>query len=474
MKQPNEKKQDLLLDALSCIDKDILEKSLALRDGMTPAAAETPSEKVPLKGVAANPYLLDLTPPQKPPKKNLWRMISVVAAACLLMCVIPLSMWMVGSFTKGESNGDKIYGTSNGIEDEAHTGRFPNFGPNQDPELDDNVPEVEDNPQAPIGTYPPAEEAPDEEPTPSYNPERLSWTATSNQNSNVRYHSWGKNGVEMDLEGSVLTPEALPDALVSPEDQAVLELLSQWTFSVMALDYAAHFPLFHEQVVEDRFISQITASGFSYDRAISRIRESTSALFPIRHLTLNAVLTENHPLTGDDLESYRQKLADGVPDPARITAVRRVTFTGMLILNHELIFGLTEAGVGELICYEYDGVLYLDHGLMDDDLSVDLLQSDPTSDKGYFKTKTATCTVTTVAVQNGYLLTEEGNIFLTDVVEVYAQTDNGKWERVSTLDIPEGGSVTVTYYSFALEGLAVMGRDGVFDLACARTIRIGG
>ena len=33
MKRPNEKKQDLLLDALSCIDEGILAMGLALRDG---------------------------------------------------------------------------------------------------------------------------------------------------------------------------------------------------------------------------------------------------------------------------------------------------------------------------------------------------------------------------------------------------------------------------------------------------------
>lgn len=483
MKQTNEKKQDLLLDALSCIDEDILERGLALRDGTaTPASkAAEPAPKT-TRPATVIPPLYDLTrQPDKPPKKSPWRVISVVAAACLLLCVVPLSMWMVGSMSKHESYGDGLSGTlsgQDGAENEAHSSLFPNFRPDRDPDLEDTifeeeVPEV-DAPQEPIGTYPPAEEVPDVETTPVYDAERLSWTVTSNQNSNVRYHTWGKNGVEMALEGSVLTPEALPDASVSPEDQAVLELISQWTFSVMALDYAAHFPLFHERAVEDRFISQIAEYGLSYDRAISRIRESTSALFPIRHLTLNATLTENRLLTGDELKRSHHDLADGVPDSTRITAVRRVTFTGMLILNHELVFDLTEEVVGELICYEYDGVLYLDHSLMDDDLSVDLLLSDPSSDKGYFKTNTATCTVTAVAVQNGYLLTEEGNVFLTDNVEVYAQTDSGKWERVSAFDIPEGGIVTVTYYSFALEGLAVMGRDGAFGLACAQTIRIGG
>ncbi len=488
MKNLSEKKQDLLLDALSCIDEDILAKGLALRDGATAPAAKAadPTPKA-TRPMTVAPPLYDLTrQPEKPPKKNPWRVLAVAAAACLLVCVVPLSMWMVGSLVRSGDKAEDAGGTLGNHAGIQNGSSAEDFFPNEQPgdgwEENDKPEEeapadteiVEDSTEIMLPEGIETDDWWETETMPSYSTERLSWTVTSNQNSNVRYHTWGENGVEMDLEGSILTPEARPDASVSPEDQAVLELLSQWTFSVMALDYAAHFPLFHERVVEDRFISQITESGFSYNRAISRILENTSALFPIRHLTLNATLTENRLLTEDDGESYRQTLAYGVPDPARITAVRRVTFTGMLILNHELVFDLTEAGVGELICYEYDGVLYLDHSLMDDDLSVDLLLSDPSSDEGYFKTNTATCTVTAVAVQNGYLLTEDGRIFLTDIVEVYAQTDGGKWEPVSGLDIPEGESVTVTYYSFALEGLAVMGRDRPFNLACARTIRIGG
>ena len=99
MKHVNEKKQDLLLDALSCIDEDILERGLALRDG---AAAPAPkaAEHAPKTSRLATvmPPLYDLTrQPDKPPKKNPWRVISVVAAACLLLCVVSLSMWMVGS-----------------------------------------------------------------------------------------------------------------------------------------------------------------------------------------------------------------------------------------------------------------------------------------------------------------------------------------------------------------------------------------
>jgi hypothetical protein len=305
---------------------------------------------------------------------------------------------------------------------------------------------------------------------PSSKTDRPSWTIISNQNNYVQYYIRGKNSVEMDLYGSVLTSnEALNDS-VSPEDQAMLELFGQWIFSVTSLDYATHFSLFHEKIVEDRFLSEIAAHGYTYDQAISQIRLRTYELFPVQRLTLNIVMTENCLLSGAELESHRKRLANDVPDAARITAVRSVAFTGTVALNVLSVLDLTEAG---LICYEYDGIWYLDHSLMDDDMSVDLLLSDRSSNMGYFKTQTETFTV--VGIQNRYLVTEEGTLFFCDIAEVYARNDKGNWERVSYIDIPTGESVTVTYYNFEAEGITFLGGDeGMqYSLCSAKTIRIG-
>ena len=119
MKTPNEKKQDLLLDALSCIDDDILERGLAMRDGRRPFA----DESAPLPDGTTPTADLFRTP--KLPKRNPWRVISVVAAACLLFCLVPLSVWMVAMYSGGlkAESADKApsSGVQNGIQDEAKT-----------------------------------------------------------------------------------------------------------------------------------------------------------------------------------------------------------------------------------------------------------------------------------------------------------------------------------------------------------------
>ena len=456
MKKINDKKQDLLLDALSCIDEDILERGLALRDGAAaPKAAE--SAPKPPRPATVIPPLYDLTrQPDKPPKKNPWRVISVVAAACLLLSVVPLSMWMVGSMSKNENTpvGDILDGIG-GIQ-----GSLSN---NESPDDDfydpmNSAPEMET----------PSEEAP------YYDPERLSWTIISNQNNYVNYYTKGKNAIELQMYGSVQTSNESLNDPVSPEDQAMLELFGQRILSMLSLDYAGHFPLFHEKIVEERFLSQIAAHGYTYDQAISQLRFRTYVLFPVQKITVNMVLTENSLLSEEELESYRQQLVDNVPDASRITAVRHITFTGTVALNVVMAFDLAESVFGTLTCYEYDGVWYLDHSLMDDDSIIDLLLSDPASNAGYFKTQTATFTV--VGTQNNYLVTEEGTLFFFANAEVYTQNSKGKWERVSIFDIPIGATVTVTYYNFELEGFTFIGGDEhmQYSICTAKTIHIGG
>ena len=136
MKTPNEKKQDLLLDALSCIDDDILERGLSLRDGRRPIANEdTPFPESTVSTA-------DLIRAPKPPRRNPWRVISVVAAACLLFCLVPLSVWLVANIgidvlipNKAES-ADKApsSGVQNGIQDEAKTQSFSTDAALPDPE----------------------------------------------------------------------------------------------------------------------------------------------------------------------------------------------------------------------------------------------------------------------------------------------------------------------------------------------------
>ena len=477
MKRPNEKKQDLLLDALSCIDEDILERGLALRDGAAapaPKAAES-APKAP-RPATVIPPLYDLTrQPDKPPKKNPWRVISVVAAACLLLCVVPLSMWMVGSMSKNENTpvGDEQnnqYGDGNGlVEDSIPKEEFD--APVRDPEV--NEPEVEAPEESMTITEAPTRDPYDDyiesipEPETYFDPHELVWSPADG-NSIADYTAQARNGTHVEL--------IAPGISESAEDEKALLMVSQWLLSLYTLDYGDHFPLFYESFVQEKFIKHAVDYGRDYTNAIDRIDSVAANLFPVDNVILQLSLEENTLLAGGELEAYiatkpAYQTSRGF-DPEWITAVRRVRVSGGVEIDgfHPL------DSVGEILgeafyIYEYEGEWYLDETLMDDDLSIDLLGTG-TSDKGFYKMRIREGTV--VAVDDTYLYLDTGHAFRIDSARIQIQTDNGEWQDV---EIHVGDIVSVSHYSFELEGLtrSVDGIDNdVWRLATADRVKIIG
>jgi hypothetical protein len=463
MKHTDEKRQDLLLDALSCIDDDILAKGLALRD--REAAAKTEAVLTPLFDLAE----LDRKPPRRTPR----RAILVAAAVLILFSVIPLSMWLVASQSKdAPGTNDPTYGTPLESEAAADTapmsdlsqeGAVPNApGEAPLPAETDMLPEV--SPSESIPELEPDTEGVwwgDEETMsveinpPEYEPpyteyDSPEWRVISNTNSQVTYLTQCQNGVSVTLSAVVQTASS-PQEEVSAEDEAVLKLIGQWMMSVYALDYANHFPLFHPSVVQDRFLSQIDETGMTYQEAITRIQRAQEDLFPIKELDLILTLEDNRLLTEDELEAYRQKTG------LSITSARCFALHGMIVYNGILSSDQWMEGA-EFICYESDGVWYLDDSLLEDDLCVDLAQNSP-DHGGFYKEKTETFTV--YDKENGYLYTNGGYVFFAGGADVMLLTDNGEWHRFDYNQIPAQGTVKITHYTFAVGELWPYYSDGV-------------
>ena len=458
MKRPNEKKQDLLLDALSCIDEDILERGLALRDG---AAAPAPkvAESAPTapRPATVMPPLYDLSAPtQKPPRRNGGRIAAVIVAACLLLCVVPLSMWMVGSMSKNENSpvGDdqnNQYGDGNGlVEDSIPKEEFD--APVRDPEAND--PEVEAPEESMTGHEEPITEAPTRDPYDDYiesipepetyfDPHELVWSPADG-NSIADYTAQAHNGAHVELIAA--------GASESAEDEMALQMVAQWLLSLYALDYGDHFPLFYESFVQEKFIKYAVDYGRSYTGAIDRIDSAAANLLPVDNVTLILSLEENTLLAGEELEAYIATKPAYQTDrgfyPELITAVRRIQVSGGLDIDG--FYPL--ASVGEIIdepfyLYEYEDKWYLDETFMDDDLSLDLLGTGK-ADTGFYKLQTTAGIV--VAVDDIYLYLDTGDAYCIDGATVQNQTDGGEWQETV---IRVGDIVSVTHYSFELEGL---------------------
>ncbi len=468
MKNVNEKKQDLLLDALSCIDEDILERGLALRESGTVIASQYGSDEKANGTRLTNPALFDLSKPSNPPRRNPWR-ATAVAAACLLFCVIPLSFWLAAKHGFNllpeksdamETPGAMLDGTCADTDmKEESVGDFlpdvennaPNDGqpePGAPQEPNDAETDGWEAPTASVDFEADTPEAPVEDVTEAetiYGNYDNFWTVISNTNQNAVYEANGANNGYVTLHATVLTQGSQPsDAPILAEDELALKLGGQWMLSICSLDYANHFPLFHETVVRDRFITQTAKEGIYYTQAMEILRDATAELFPLNSLTLELTLEENRLLSRGELDTYRQSLATVDLKADKVTAARAVTISGSFTLDGLFVsdYPLT------FTCYEYDEVWYLDNSLLDDDLSIDLLESGLRGDTGFFESQATAGTV--VAVDDTYLYLDTGNAFRIDGAAVQNQTDGGAWQDAV---IRVGDTVTVTHYSLELEGL---------------------
>lgn len=440
-----------------------LAKGLALRDGAASAAEAVSSSPKADKPTTVVPPLYDLTRhSDKPPRKSPWRVLAVMAAACLLFCVIPLSMWMVGNLAKSDeavdgadtqSNFEGILGDMTATDDISNAP--------QDGGVGEEAPDME----APIDTEgakePEAAETDrnsthEENATPpelstEFEPHELIWSADPSVSSTTAYYTAaGHNGTDITLIATT------SDDDVSAEDEMVLQMVGQWLASVCSLHYGDHFPLFYESFVQEVFIQETVRHGKTYQTAISEIGRKVAALLPIDRVELILHLEENTLLAGEELETYRAtkpsiQTARGF-SPELISAVRRVRVSGGVELDGFYPFESMKEILNEAFyIYEYEGKWYLDEALMDDDLCIDLLGASK-EDTGFYQIKTTEGGV--VAMDDTYLYLDTGDAFRVDSALFHNQTDGGEWV------VRVGDTVTVSHYTLKM-GRLTRTVDGV-------------
>lgn len=449
MKNPNEKKQDLLLDALSCIDDDILEKGLALRAQSASPRRDTPAETEAFPP----PPTFVLSELDKKPKTKLWRILPIAAAACFLAVIIPAAL-LVAALLVGN-------GANAPLPEHSQTGDMGGLLPPMDAENGEeadgtNAMAPEEAPATDAGRDDSTEllpESPDESATEIETSDHhdsaeggfssdVVWTTVDHTNQFFGYTGISPSGKTVTLLGTVELEGQLPDQTVSPKDELVLKLAGQWFLSVYCLDYGIHFPLFPDEVIDERIMYEIRKEGLTYEQALEKINRTANDTAGFEHLNLSLHLVSNVLLTGSNLEEYRRQFAEYHPDSMdanEITAVRKFQFSeeNQVIVDGRFFMDPLDVPTG-FYAYEYNGQWYLDtQSSLEDDLCIDLLQSDPGS-SAYDKTQTQTGVIT--ALDEDYLYM------------------NGLAFQIRDVTPPDGiqvgDTVTVTYHGLGASFLA--------------------
>lgn len=463
-----QQKTDLLLDALSCLDDDILARGLALRSadmGVTDTSAAAGKNKAEKTAAPyAEPPLMEISPTPPPRRPSYARRLAVILAAVLLFTAIPLSVWLVASLAKGGMNTDNApTGTDapgSSVVASEHTpgGNGPN-DPAEDTLTDKDASQDstagilpgEDAPQDPEEPDRPQEGwegivSETETPPEPIEPSELVWVTYSNLNGNIHKYAQSDTGKEITLLGKVACPfssipatEQFNAQTANEEDEMVLEMLGQWALSGYTFDYSIHFPLFHEAIVAERFTSQVSKYHMTLEEALGRIHRVTGDVIGFDRITFEVTLVYNALLTGDELSNYLEQEARSLPDGMdvrRITAVRKFVVDGTFIIDDRFYFD--DWGYGnEFYCYEYDGVWYMDASFMDDDLSMDFALCE-IGTGNYYRPKYVTGQIT--ALDDEYLCIDDD--LMLNIKDM---------ELPPTLSV--GDTVTVTYRGVGIEAM---------------------
>jgi len=239
----------------------------------------------------------------------------------------------------------------------------------------------------------------------------------------------------------VLNYDAVVDIKdLSPAEDTRGEIIGQWISSIASCDYSLHFSLFSEEILRNTIYSEFEKLGYTPEQANEKIAQTVSETVGFSSIRLELSISEiktNDPQAREQLISKRGSLFEqaglNVSEFEEVTvyyfdkAIAYYNNTFHMDLCHEL-----ELDDG-IIIYKHEGSWYITPMLLDDDLSIDLIQAKKGADHGYYKEKYARGTID--AIENGYV--RLGN-------EYFLLRDNGTKLAV-------GDEVKITYYSVGMD-----------------------
>ena len=269
-------------------------------------------------------------------------------------------------------------------------------------------------------------------------PSERGWVVITSDNVSVEKRKNGLSGLQYTLCINYMPLQALHGDLlgIEPEQDECAEMLGQWLLSVVTFDYSQHFPLFADEILNDKIIPIFEKEGYDQPGAYEKMATVAADTVGFTHCRVEYAVknVENSEQTLktflDQWGEYLTKLNVSVDD---ITQVCEYTIEEIKVYCNDLFW--IGIDLPTIAFYQIDGVWYATPEMLDDDLSVDLLQSVPGEYHGYYKVRKARGVVE--RIENGYVVLEDTCYYLL---------------RSETEEILPGDYVEIEYYSVGLEG----------------------
>lgn len=229
---------------------------------------------------------------------------------------------------------------------------------------------------------------------------------------------------------------------MDPVNDACMETFAQLYLSLFSFDYALHFPLFQQEVKEE-YLFEIFREGLTEEEAIQKISEVEEDLIPFHssrfYFSFLDIKVDDEEIGKEFFEKRERNFKTWGLDWNKVESIVQYSLKDLKVYYNDQFYIEPDNGYHTCILYKYDGVWYADQSLLDDDFSIDLLQSDKNDeDDSYYKIKKAYGKITEL----------NGRYFCLNDVDYYAVDDESILNRIEIGDI-----VKVEFHALKAERL---------------------
>lgn len=268
------------------------------------------------------------------------------------------------------------------------------------------------------------------------------WIITSNTESTVQRSMTLESGAVymMNVNYSELSVNNLNEADIDLTEDVGAQLYGQWLLSLGTFDYSMHFELFQKELLDDTVYKDFADTGLTPDEAYKKIRKVAAETSGVKDCRVDYYVSDIRINDEETVNYYREnweslRLRHYIEKVEDIEAFATYYVENSALYFNELFYiDDIDFGDYDMICYKYEGNWYVDSDYLDDDLSIDLVQSDPGED-GYYKERSSSGVIE--SIESGYIKLEGSERY-------YLMPESIK-------DIAVGDTVTIHYYSIGIE-----------------------
>ena len=275
--------------------------------------------------------------------------------------------------------------------------------------------------------------------THSSNVSKNGWETVYSGESSLKKTKTGINGFQYMLCIGYAPVETIYKNILSinPRDDIFSEMFGQWLVSQLAFDYEQHFALFDEEYLNKTLYRVFEKGGLTVAEANQKIAQIAADVVGFTDYRVEYTILDikNTPeLLQEYKDEYRTRFQKAELDVNRIEEVCEYTFEEVNIYFNDIF--VNRSYISGIIFYKYNGEWYISPDMLEDDISLDLLQSDKESGEGYYELNSIFGQVE--KIENGYAVLYSTDYFL-----------------IKDADINVGDFVRITYYNMGLDAVRV-------------------